>query len=442
MSMFNYYRYSGISYNSHYMVKEVEPSIESIGDWFKRAVESIKALLSKIKEYIVKIGKSIYNGIVKLFEFLLKRKDKDKKIVENLLTEDVIKVYRKVLTGYNGRTAHFIKYKDDYEEYEVINLDKYNKDIDTLLDYFKGNPDTTELPENIRLIMRDIPRNNFGGKNIEYKDEVDDKLCSELYKLINPSNVDKLYKQLKYDIPKTNSKIDERIRDIEKELKKLDVGDNSGESVTLNERKEKLRDLKFILEALLGITMYKYMTYQAIVGFYRMVSVELNSGVAFSEPCPKGLKLYHLSRNGNLGHILEPRTPDSAKPFKAHKSIEILPKRISFAPTVEGCYYGMIQWLDNRDYHVNPDNENEAYIDLNLYRAILDDESMKIKDVYMRDTIIDYSLTKEVALTTDTYIKPEGIIRIYVDATKGKEYNAGLGIKHAMDNTFLRYEML
>lgn len=437
MSMFNYYRYSNSSYNNRFMSAEAEPSTESIGDWFKKAVESIKTLLNKIKEYIVKIGKSIYNGIVKLFEFLLKRKDKDKKITENLLTEDIIKVYRKVLTGYNGRTTYFIERTDNDKEYRVIDLDKYNKDIDTLLNYFKSNPDATELPDDIQELMNSLPSGHPDGVNIEYKDQVDSKLCSQLYKLINPNNIDTLYKQVKYDIPKTNSKLDERVRNIENEYKKLAALDSSSDI----DLRDKLAILRYILKAVLNITMFKHMVYQSIIGFYRMVSVQLNNGFAFSEPCPKGMKLYHLSKNFELGHILEPRTPDSAKSFKKSKSIEILPKRISFAPEVEGCYYGMAHWLSWGDYTVNPDNEDEAYVDLRLYKAILDDESMKIKDVYMRETVADYNLTKEVALTTDTYIKKEGSVRIYVGMDK-KEYNTSFGVKSSFNAKFLRYEML
>lgn len=110
MSIFKYYRYSSNSYNKQFVAELTEPSLESIGDWFKRAIESIKSLLNKVKEYIFKIGKSIYNGILKMFELLFKRKDKDKKICEVLLNEDILKVYRKVLTGYNGRTLYFTKY--------------------------------------------------------------------------------------------------------------------------------------------------------------------------------------------------------------------------------------------------------------------------------------------------------------------------------------------
>lgn len=446
MSIFKYYRYSSNSYNKQFVAELTEPSLESIGDWFKRAIESIKSLLNKVKEYIFKIGKSIYNGILKMFELLFKRKDKDKKICEVLLNEDILKVYRKVLTGYNGRTLYFTKY-DKNKKIQVIDIDDFNKRYDKIISYLTDkdhidriqnrNDEMDDIIYEMMLYSRD-------GVDIKYKNDVDEKLCQDLYNLINPNNIKSFYSQLKYDIPRSNVRCQNRINEIEKEYDKLiqQYKRNQSDDDFLN-KKELMYSMRYNLDNIMKINMIKFKIYQSIIGFYRMVSYELNTGFAFSEPCPKGLKLYHLSMNNNLGHILEPRTPESTIKFKNTATIEILPKRISFAPTIEGCYYGMVHWIEQDKYTVNPINENEAYIDINVYNAILDDGSMKIKDIYMRDSVADYNLTKEVALTTDTYIKSSGVVRIYVDGRKSRKYTDNAGRMNVVGGSkILRYEFI
>lgn len=171
---------------------------------------------------------------------------------------------------------------------------------------------------------------------------------------------------------------------------------------------------------MIAVLVAKFKIYQSIIGFYRMVSYELNQ-FTFDEPCPKGLTLYHLSFDGELvrknNGMLDPRYPTSAN-FKSTDSAEIFPKRTSFSPTVESCYYGIFDYvMSNGLYYplrTSP-RIRERFIEVFLYEGIWDDKVRKIKDEYMLESVFEYTLSKEIAITTPIKFNKLGKIRITFD---------------------------
>lgn len=84
MSYMNYYKhYNLLNIDISY---PEEISTESFS--FSKTVEVIKKFLIKVKEFIQNFFKKVINGFKAIFNFLFKRKDKDKKILDKLINYD------------------------------------------------------------------------------------------------------------------------------------------------------------------------------------------------------------------------------------------------------------------------------------------------------------------------------------------------------------------
>lgn len=207
------------------------------------------------------------------------------------------------------------------------------------------------------------------------------------------------------------------------------------------------------------ITQAKLQYYHAVIGIHRILSQELKTGFCFSEPLPSGTKLYHISTNSKLGDELHPQYPKSGD-FKAlakkhggtigdmylSVSDQILPKRISFSPDVEGCANGASFYANQamilEELNGKKTEGGILSYDVYLYEGIPDKETQHIKPEYVKQTVADYNASREICITTTTKIKKVGKIRIWLDTNNPIEYKSHFGTTDKGIGKFIKYEII
>lgn len=128
------------------------------------------------------------------------------------------------------------------------------------------------------------------------------------------------------------------------------------------------------------------------------------------------MKLYHLSLDGNLDEILYPRlpegdnynTPVSDKWFYD----EDLPPRISFAPTVQGCFHGIFPNIIEV-FNEAMSNHNGVFR-IWLYEGLPDEHTKYIPTSEVRKHVWDSYITGEVCVSSPIRIKRVGLLEITI----------------------------
>lgn len=118
------------------------------------------------------------------------------------------------------------------------------------------------------------------------------------------------------------------------------------------------------------------------------------------------MNLLHISFRDNLPEVLIPRQPDGCDIGSVNVEsmyAENLPPRVSFAPTLEGCFYGVYPNV-SKYFEV----EKYPHLEYFVYRALTDDETTYTD----ASTIWDQHVTGEVCITSP--IKVELVAKIQV----------------------------
>lgn len=103
--------------------------------------------------------------------------------------------------------------------------------------------------------------------------------------------------------------------------------------------------------------------------------------------------LFHLSFDGNLPKTLYPRQPYGYEAESQHG--ERLPDRVSFAPTIDGCWAGI--YANIAKYAIQAGNNK---LEFYLYKGLPDEETQQISHEDKLKEIWDYPLTNEICVTT------------------------------------------
>lgn len=115
--------------------------------------------------------------------------------------------------------------------------------------------------------------------------------------------------------------------------------------------------------------------------------------------------LYHLSFNGSLPNILQPRQPADSTTVNG-KFVEELPPRVSFSPTVQQCftalYPNISQYFEEKNY---------PHMDMYVYVPV--GESERIAENIVLDKVWDAHVTGEVCFTTPTKVMRVAKVRIF-----------------------------
>ena len=116
--------------------------------------------------------------------------------------------------------------------------------------------------------------------------------------------------------------------------------------------------------------------------------------------------MFHISFNGKLPRILNPRQPDGSTPVSKGFT-EDLPPRVSFTPTIAQCFYAIYPNISHL-YEV----ENKPYLDFYVYVPKKPSELRLIpKDVVLKN-ILDAHITEEICVLNSVEIIQSSKVRI------------------------------
>lgn len=119
------------------------------------------------------------------------------------------------------------------------------------------------------------------------------------------------------------------------------------------------------------------------------------------------MKVLHISFNGELPTILTPRQPDGSG-GEITKFSELLPARVSFAPTVQQCILGV---YPNVSHFFEDPDYNYPYMDFYVYGATLTKDTKTIPQATLQKKLIDFYVTDEVAVIEPIAVELVGKIR-------------------------------
>nr|DAJ34102.1 MAG TPA: hypothetical protein [Caudoviricetes sp.] len=371
--------------------------ISTEGFSLKDIIKRLKELVLKIKNFIKNIFRKAIAGFKVLFHKLFGAHKQIEQIVEVVEPVDLVAVAKKVLVGDLDRTK-FILNKDT----SIINVEAFHKFADDLWEKVTDTNSVEEIREmhilpsdpnasyTVSEGMLDFPQ----GKIIESENEITKITEKDIKELLEFRRIKKLSIEIsERGYPKQINEVEGVLNNI---LRKTDL--THDEAYLANHQ----------MMAIFVLLRGKLAVSHSLLGLYRGIYTELRKGSVFNTPVPKNLKLVHLSKNGELDEVLLPRQPRSLGNFKDH-FYQILPKRVSFSPTIEEAMYGIpmeVRSAQEVSYKMKA-------LDLFVYEPIIEKDTMMIKEKYMKNNVSEWKYTHEVAITTSVKIKKKSLIRAY-----------------------------
>jgi len=407
-----------------YVITEKEISTEGFS--LKDAIQRFKDFILKIKNFVKNVIRKAIAGFKVIFHKLFGAHKQIEKIIEVVEPVDLIAVAKKVLVGDLGRTK-FILNKDT----SLINIDAFNKFADHIWDKIKDTK-TVEDVDDLNIQPDDsnavygVERGTFhfrDGQVIENEDQITKITEKDLKELLSYSQI----KRFSIDISEKGypKQLNDNDKKLDEYLKTPDL------------TKEQIEYARAKCDAVFGLLRARVTVAHSLLGLYRGLYSELRKGSVFNTPAPQNMKLVHLSPNGELGDILHPRQPESVRKFKETDS-QILPKRVSFSPTVEEAMYGIPMAAK-----FAPIRNGSKVVDLFVYEPIIEKDTMMVKEKYMKTNIAEWKYSHEIAITTPVKVKKTMRIRLYFDIGKMKSVTSAFGgITTDWINAFQRYEIL
>lgn len=371
-----------------------ENDISTEGFNLKDLIKKVKDLILRIKEFIKNVFRKAIAGFKAIFSKLLGTHKQIEEIVEVVEPDDLIAVVKKVLVGDLGRTK-FILNRDT----SIIDVDAFHKFADDLWEKIT-DADTVEEIEEMNTGPSDRNLNYTVSKGGLY---FEDSMIIVTEKDIKALLGYRQIKKLSVDIsekgyPKQINEIEEVSNNL---LRKSDLTRDEADLVGLQ------------MAAIFVLLKCKLAVSHSLLGLYRGIYTELRKGSVFNTPVPQNLKLVHVSKNGELDETLIPRQPSSLGNYKSHY-YQILPKRVSFAPTIKEAVYGIPLEAGRAPEF----NDKVNVLDLFVYEPIIEKDTMMIKEKYMKTSVSEWKYTHEVAITTPIKVKKKALVRVYFDKNK------------------------
>lgn len=167
-----------------------------------------------------------------------------------------------------------------------------------------------------------------------------------------------------------------------------------------------LLNTRYGLDILTKLLQQKLFVFLTALNFIRNVVRELGKeDNVFTQPFT-GNKLIHLSRDPKLSKTLKSRQLRNLPEGLLKIGVDqMLPKRISFAPSIE------------EDAGIEEDKDGNPYCDMYVYEGIPDKKTRMFKERYAKKNIMEWEHTHEIVIATETKIKKVSKIRIWIDGT-------------------------
>lgn len=433
MSYFGYYKYNPgqISFEETSMKGLVDVSIEGLS--FKKMFEVLGNVLKSIKDLFLKMFKWIKDKILKFLKLdktvktadITKLLDSYKIISDKDLTEKIVEFYETNGGALSLNNKISMKLTGQDRNRIVLAFFLFNSsgeviDFEQLLDW-------TEKLSNVIKTSDDYDRLESGSLNlmIEYLkvngyDPHDPELVNK-YKgrMFTSSGVFKYLDNLHQMANKLESYYKTKEREVSGDIKKLEQelerlkkdGNDSFNSKEYRDTYAKLNCYYNYVKAV--ATPSKLMLeYIRLLGFIneKFASEEYTTTADLNPS-----SLYHISIDDNLGKKwykpfskrgLNPRAPNSG-------FLQLLPKRICFAPEVELCFYGA-PFIFEKSYNRNIKDIDDKYSEttVTLYKGIPDKDTRYLKPELITAGVGESMFSKEIAVTTPIKLERVGKIKI------------------------------
>lgn len=432
MSYLNYYKYypnstalEDINFNTNENI-----SIEGLS--FKKMFEVLTNIVKTIKDYILRLFRYIKDRVLKFLGLdkttktaditklldsynLISDKDLTKKINEFYKTNaGEASLTNKIMLKKNGMdrgllAMTFWLFKANGE---VIDFEHLLKFTDEYANTIKGSGAASSLADSLMHIFdKYVKYNGYDITSISkiaeyYKREY---TKSGVFKYLD--NLKSLSDKLGNYYNTKEREVSTQIKGLEKEIKDIN---NNGEVESRNDYQELNDKLNsyYSYVKIVAIPSKLILEYIRLLGF---INNEFASEEYTTTKDLNPTNLYHISMDNNLGKSwykpfskrgLNPRAPVSGL-------MQLLPKRICFAPEVELCFYGapfIFNPKTNKKVKKIDDKYSEVVV--TLYKGIPDSDTRYIKPEIITAGVGESMFSKEIAVTTPIKLERVGKIKI------------------------------
>lgn len=459
-----------------------QESVSLEGLSIKQIWEMIKKLFTKIKDYFISFFKWFKEKVMSFFKSktVERRVEKLKTLIDTETIDDkdfneVLNEIRakhseklKKIGGVTKNIRTFSKTKNEYLEssnnfpnieiYSVItpegklfDIEKQYREVEKVkreviepalrgelsnidnirVDHFGARPVRAPLDDltsvNYAEAIKIVLLNGWSMDTIGNEKSFPKMSLRYFYSMLE--NIDELIDDAEHYAKRCEAEIAPHIRKLEQEIKSL-----TRSGAENNENKEKLTNLRTLLNHFYFYIRVSILPLRSATTYIRLlgeIDSRISSEAYITETGLKFEHLYHLSVNNKLdksGELI-PVIPDSGRG-------QFLPKRTSFAETVEGCYYGTpSHWVrqalhvtDESTYKRNRFNPGGNFaLDVGngtlkrtmyLYEGLPDEKTRFIKPKLVESAVGEGHLSKEICTTTPVKIRKVGLIEVEFKPSK------------------------
>lgn len=412
--------------------KEIDKAFESISDEeyslegisITEAKEKLKKRIESIRNIIQNVFSKILIFIQKGSTYLVNYYNKDQKRIEAVKAvlddKDKLELYKKALLSMYTRTPPIVN-----QDGSLIDLDQFEKDKDwysTELENDKTNSIVKE--KTFSQSCYHVHHQLFKSSGIVVSEigQLDKLTVDSIEDIFNLKTMKKLQKDIgKYKLP-------DKIGKLSDELDKL----RKNNAIIMTSTMNGMRTEHYIAKLVRELTMMKttFSVYQCLLLYIKSLISETKKKDIFTVPFFKSSqrtsKLCHLSLEELTSDTLIPRYPGNKGELltRSEYQREILPKRVSFSPTVKEAIYAIHQHFHP---HYSEDKDKRNYIDCYYYEGIPDENTLVVKEKYAKKTIMDWKYTREIVVVKNPIqVKKMGKIRIYFKK-KSKDFRTVMG---------------
>lgn len=390
-------------------ISEEEYSLEGIS--LTEAKEKLKKQITNIREILQNVFNKILIFIQKGSTYLVNYYNQDQKRIEAVKTvlddKDKLELYKKALLSMYTRTIPIVN-----QDGSLINLDQFEKDKDWYFTEVENDKDNSIIKEKTfsqscyHVISQSFKSSGIVVSEIGQLDKLTIDSVEDIFNL-------KTLKKLQKDIGK--KKLPDEIEKRFDELEALKSNNLISMFTLINGVRKDVYMAKLARKVTAMKTVFS--VYQCLLLYIKSLISETKKKDIFTVPFFKSSqrtsKLCHLSLEELTSDTLIPRYPGNKGELLARSEYqrEILPKRVSFSPTVEEAIYAIHQHIEGK---YKTDENERYYIDCYYYEGIPNEDTLVVKEKYAKKTIMDWKYTREIVVVKNPIqVKKMGKIRVY-----------------------------